>query len=165
MKNFRERKPDQRHHGKMTDDADEHAARRFRHAREIVQAHLRAHAEHDHLDGDKHDPLVLHVEIADVKKLHRINRRRRDHGDNPRGELVAAKIFSEAQGNRQRDGEEEQDGLPEFRLISLSQAGIIPNQPASSKFAQCVNLLPDGRILSNFIWESRCICVHNTVAR
>ena len=63
MKNPRQREAHERHHRKMTDNSDRHPKGTFHHAREIPQAHLRPHPEHDRLDDL--DARVAHT-LADM---------------------------------------------------------------------------------------------------
>ena len=54
MKKIRQGKSNQRHDRIVTDKADDHALWHTQHLREIFQAQLRAHPEHDHLQ-QRHD--------------------------------------------------------------------------------------------------------------
>ena len=97
----------------MTDDADQDAARRFHHASEIFQTHLRAHPQHHRLDNDEHEPFVPQIDLAPLEKCVRKDHRRGNCRDDPGGELVTPQRWNKSQSNRQRDSQDNGADLEE----------------------------------------------------
>jgi hypothetical protein len=88
--NFGQGEANQRHDGELAKHADENAPRHLGDAGEVVEAHLRADAEHDELN-DRGDEMFVAAEIhaERIEQLLRESHAGEEEDDDPGRELIA----------------------------------------------------------------------------